>query len=83
MINVIIPALNEEKAIAHVVSLAKRSPNVTEVIVVVDKSLDNTDEEAKKAGAAVIPSTRLGKGACMKDGVIYSTNSIFVFWEPI
>lgn len=34
MINVIIPALNEEKTIARVVRLAKNSPKVTEVIVV-------------------------------------------------
>lgn len=81
MISVIIPALNEEKTIAHVVRLAKRSPNVTEVIVVDDKSLDNTVEEAKKAGAIVITSTKLGKGASMKDGVHYSTNSILVFLD--
>ena len=48
MITVIIPALNEEKTIGHVVRLAKSSADVTEVIVVDDKSLDNTIEEAKK-----------------------------------
>lgn len=42
MITVIIPALNEEKTIGHVVQLAKRTPGVTEVMVVDDKSLDNT-----------------------------------------
>jgi len=47
MISVIIPALNEESTIAHVVKLAKKSPKVTEVIVVDDKSLDNTIREAR------------------------------------
>ncbi len=48
MTTVIIPALNEEKTIGHVVRLAKNSPDVTEVIVVDDKSLDKTIEEAHK-----------------------------------
>jgi len=81
MISVIIPALNEEGTIGHVVRLAKRSSNVSEVIVVDDKSLDNTIEEAKKEGATVITSTRLGKGASMKDGVLYATNSILAFLD--
>lgn len=81
MITVIIPALNEEKTIGHVVQLAKRSPNVTEVIVVDDKSLDRTIEEAQKEGALVITSTKLGKGASMKDGVLYATNSIVAFLD--
>ncbi len=81
MISVIIPTLNEEKTIGHVVRLAKNSVNVSEVIVVDDKSFDNTIEEAQKAGAVVITSTKLGKGASMKDGVLYATNSILVFLD--
>lgn len=81
MISVIIPALNEEKTIGHVVRLAKNSPNVSEVIVVDDKSLDSTIEEAQKAGADIITSTRLGKGASMKDGVLYANNNILVFLD--
>ncbi|MBK9486030.1 MAG: glycosyltransferase [Chitinophagaceae bacterium] len=48
MITVIIPALNEEKTVAQVVKLAKNSPQVTEVIIVDDKSMDNTIEQARK-----------------------------------
>ncbi len=81
MISVIIPALNEEKTIGHVVHLAKNSANVSEVIVVDDKSLDNTIEEAQKEGATVITSTKLGKGASMKDGVLYASNSILAFLD--
>ena len=81
MITVIIPALNEEKTIAHVVQLAKNSPHVSEVIVVDDKSLDNTVNEAKRAGATVMTSTKLGKGASMKDGVLYAKNNLIAFLD--
>lgn len=65
MISVIIPALNEGPTVGSVVKLAWNSPNVSEVIVVDDKSMDNTVEEARNAGATVITSTKLGKGASM------------------
>jgi len=81
MISVIIPTLNEAKTIGQVVHLAKKSPKVTEVIVVDDKSLDNTVEEAQKAGAIVITSTKMGKGASMKDGLLYATNQVLVFLD--
>lgn len=81
MITVIIPALNEEKTIQHVVRLAYNSTHVTEVIVVDDKSMDNTVEEARIEGATVITSTKLGKGASMKDGVLVSKNEVIVFLD--
>ena len=81
MITVIIPALNEEATIGLVVSNALQSANVTEVIVVDDKSMDNTITEAREAGAMVITSTKLGKGASMKDGVLVAKNEIIVFLD--
>lgn len=81
MISVIIPALNEEKTIGHVVDLAKKSPHVNEVIVVDDKSLDNTVNEARNAGAIVITSTKLGKGASMKDGALYAKSVVLAFLD--
>jgi len=81
MITVIIPALNEEKTIRHVVKLANNSMHVTEVIVVDDKSMDDTVEEARKEGATVITSTKLGKGASMKDGVLVAKNEIIAFLD--
>ena len=83
MISVIIPALNEEKTVGQVVQLALNTTGVTEVIVVDDKSLDNTVEEAKRAGATVITSTKLGKGASMKDGVLCAGNEVLVFLDAI
>lgn len=81
MITVIIPALNEEKTIRKVVHLANNSQLVTEVIVVDDKSMDSTVEEARKEGATVITSTKLGKGASMKDGVLVAKNELIAFLD--
>lgn len=81
MITVIIPALNEETTVGQVVKFAKSSAQVTEVIVVDDKSMDNTVVEARKAGATVITSTKLGKGTSMKDGVLVAKNEIIAFLD--
>ena len=81
MITVIIPALNEDKTIGHVVRLANRGANVSEVIVVDDKSMDNTITEARKEGATVVTSTKLGKGVSMKDGLMVARNEILVFLD--
>jgi len=81
MITVIIPALNEEKTIGHVVRLAKNSPDVSEVIMVDDKSMDNTIEEARKEGALIITSTKLGKGVSMKDGILVAKNEVIAFLD--
>ena len=81
MITVIIPALNEEATVGSVVRLAKNSPNVSEVIVVDDKSMDNTIEEARREGASVITSTKLGKGTSMKDGVLVAKNEVIAFLD--
>ena len=66
MITVVIPALNEESTVAHVVEVAKQTIGVDEVIVVDDKSTDETVSEARRSGAKVVTSTKLGKGVSMK-----------------
>jgi len=81
MITVIIPALNEEKTIGHVLSQVINVPGVTELIVVDDKSMDDTVAVARKEGAKVITSTKLGKGASMKDGALVAANDILVFLD--
>jgi len=81
MITVIIPTLNEEENIASVVAFAQRQPNVSEVIVVDDKSLDRTVSIAQQSGAKVITSTKLGKGASMKDGILCASNEIIAFLD--
>ena len=81
MISVIIPTLNEEEHIENVIKFAFNQPNVTEVIVVDDKSLDNTVTIARNCGAKVVTSTKLGKGTSMKEGVMCASNNIIVFLD--
>lgn len=81
MITVIIPVLNEGDTIENVVRFAFQCKQVTEVLVVDDKSLDKTVMHAKKAGAKVITSTKLGKGASMKDGLLCAANEVIVFLD--
>ena len=64
-IKVIIPAYNEEASIAHVINDIPETVN--EVIVISNNSTDNTESNAKKAGATVLVETRKGYGyACLK-----------------
>jgi glucosyl-3-phosphoglycerate synthase len=79
MITVIIPALNEEKTIGHVISLIKKSPLVNEILVIDDKSLDDTIERARHDKVRIYTSTKLGKGASMRDGMLLAKNEIIVY----
>jgi glucosyl-3-phosphoglycerate synthase len=81
MVSVIIPALNEAKTIRAVIRVAKKSSNVTEIIVVDDKSMDNTVEEALKEGVRIITSTILGKGASMWEGMLAAKNEVVCFLD--
>ena len=70
-ISVIIPAYNEEKSIAHVISDIP-ADLVQEVIVVNNNSSDNTPAVARAAGATVLDEPRPGYGnACLK-GIAYA-----------
>lgn len=75
IIKVIIPAFNEEKAIANVIA---EIPNtVDEIIVINNNSTDSTELVAKNAGATVLSETREGYGyACLK-GMEYIANLEF------
>lgn len=68
-VTVVIPALNEAARIADVVRHALADEATGEVIVVDDSSTDDTVPLALGAGAKVITSTMLGKGASMRDGL--------------
>lgn len=81
MISVIIPALNESKTIKEVIHLLNQSDLVNEIIVVDDKSLDDTVAVSLEAGAKVITGTKLGKGASMKDGLLIAKNEIIIFLD--
>lgn len=81
MITVIIPALNESATISQVIRFCQADANVSEIIVVDDKSEDNTVELAREAGAKVIISQNRGKGISMKEGIDASTNEIILFLD--
>ncbi len=68
-IKVIIPALNEEKAVGQVIA---HIPSMVEEIIVVDNgSTDRTAEVARAAGATVVSQPNRGYGyACLK-GIAY------------
>jgi len=79
MVTVIIPVLNESRSVKYVVEFALKSPGVKEVIVVDDGSIDGTPELASGAGARVMTSTLLVKGASMLDGIWAAANEHLVF----
>ena len=72
IIKVIIPAFNEQDSIANVI---QDIPTIVdEIIVVSNKSTDNTEINAKKAGATVLKEPQKGYGfACLK-GMDYIAN---------
>ncbi|MFO0923798.1 MAG: HAD-IB family phosphatase [Pirellulales bacterium] len=81
MVSVIIPALNEARTIAFVIRFALACPLVREVIVVDDGSTDATVEISLEAGAKVITSSLLGKGASMSDGIREANEEIILFLD--
>jgi glycosyltransferase involved in cell wall biosynthesis len=85
MISIVIPAFNEEDAITDTVKRCKDilqqiGDENDEVIVVDDKSKDDTAKIAEKAGARVIRHPHnLGYGKSLKDGITAAKNdTIFI-----
>lgn len=81
MISVVIPTLNESRNVAEVVRLSLSCPLVSEVIVVDDGSTDGTPELARAAGAKVVISSLLGKGASMRDGLELARHEIVAYLD--
>ena len=79
--SVLIPALNEARRIAQVVAYARADPATGEVIVIDDSSIDDTAQLARNAGATVVTSTLLGKGASMRDGVALAKHDLLVYLD--
>jgi len=79
MVTVIIPALNEEKTIRQVISLVSASPVVSEILLIDDKSLDNTIKQARLPKVRIFTSPVLGKGASMRDGMLLAKNEVLVY----
>jgi glucosyl-3-phosphoglycerate synthase len=81
MISVIIPTLNEQATIAHVIRQVQKDRNVSEILVIDDKSLDETIRHAKSDKVKVYTSTRLGKGTSMREGMLLAENEIIVYLD--
>ena len=74
IIKVIIPAYNEQDSIGNVIRDIPKI--VDEVIVISNNSTDNTEQNAKNAGATVLQESRKGYGfACLK-GMDYISNQV-------
>jgi len=78
---VVIPALNEAARIAEVVRHALADPATAEVLVIDDSSIDDTARLAGAAGARVICSRMLGKGASMQDGAQAAGQALVVYLD--
>lgn len=70
---VIIPALNEEQSIAHVVRSLPSS--VAEIIVVDNGSTDRTTDVARSAGATVLHEHKRGYGYACLTGIAHALKS--------
>ena len=82
VVSAVIPCLDEEAAIAAVVS-AVRAQNVTEVVVVDGGSRDRTVDQATAAGARVIVEARRGYGRAIQAGIaaVREDTEILVFLD--
>ena len=86
MISIVIPAYNEEQAIAETVQACQRELPKTdqpyEILVVDDGSADKTAEIAEAAGARVIRHlNNLGYGRSLKDGIRAATYDTIVITD--
>ena len=78
----VIPAYNEGKTIAAVVTQLTNKFPEAEILVVNDGSDDNTKDEAVKAGALVYSHPHcMGNGASVKDGIRYCSGEIIVLMD--
>ena len=82
VVSAVIPCLDEEAAIAAVVS-AVRAQNVSEVVVVDGGSRDRTVDQATAAGARVIVEARRGYGRAIQAGIaaVREDTEILVFLD--
>jgi glucosyl-3-phosphoglycerate synthase len=79
MITLIIPTLNEEKTVRQVIELVGKSSLVDEILVIDDKSSDDTLKVARIPSVKLYTSTMLGKGTSMRDGMLLAKNEVIVY----
>lgn len=81
-VSIVLPAYNEEAAIADAVRAFAAVPGVDEVVVVNNRSIDRTEERALAAGARVVREERQGYGAALTRGMREATGDLIVLAEP-
>ncbi len=80
--SVIIPAFNEEGAIAPVIDAIRALPGNPEVIVVDDGSTDKTADVARSRGATVVRHPgNAGYGKSVMDGILAARNEAIVITD--
>lgn len=81
-VSAIIPAYNEAQNVASVLRVLKEVPEIYEIIVVDDGSLDNTADVARQNGAIVLslPENQ-GKGGAMKAGASIARGDVVLFLD--
>ncbi len=78
-VSVLVPTLNVADTLGPLVAMLKASDLVAEIVVVDDGSIDGTPRVAEQAGAKVVMSTLLGKGASLVDGLRNVGGEIVLF----
>ncbi len=81
MITLIIPTLNEGKTVRKVIEHVGKSSLISEILVIDDKSSDDTLKAARLPNVKLYTSTRLGKGSSMRDGMLLAKNEIIVYLD--
>jgi glycosyltransferase involved in cell wall biosynthesis len=71
VVSVVIPALDEEGAIGHVVRDLLAVGGLDEVVVADNGSTDRTEQVAREAGAVVVSAPKRGYGAACLAGLAY------------
>jgi glucosyl-3-phosphoglycerate synthase len=81
MVTVIIPSLNEEETIKQVIDLVNSSTIVDEILVIDDKSKDETIKKASLPNVKIYTSPTQGKGGSMRDGMLLAKNEVIVYLD--
>ena len=84
-VSVILPTMNEEKAIEKVLPIIKETMDrmgLSYEVIVVDKSTDRTPEIARKLGAKVIRQKSRGYGGAYIEGFQHARGRYIVIGDP-